>query len=88
MGYMPTGLVPRTNKTEFMRYLNAYAVLVTPLRKRAREYFTITNSMTTRRDTFGMWIRTKHRPEFDLAYAKFWLKRPDLYGKVYDTPSL
>lgn len=82
---MPSGSVPTTNKTEFMRYLNDYGVMVPMLRVRRREYAAIPNSMTVRLDTFGMWIRTKYRPEFDAAYVRFWLKRPDLYGKVYET---
>lgn len=79
---MPSA-VAKTNKTEFMRYLNDYGVLVAPLRRRRREYSVSTNSMTHARNTFGMWVRTKYRAEFDAVYAGFWLRRTDLHGKVY-----
>ncbi len=85
---MPTGCATPTNKTEFMRYLNDYGVMVGPLRKRRREYSTCSNSMTTARDTFGMWLRTKYRAEFDSTYNAYWLNNPHLYGKVYATPTL
>ena len=84
MPVMPSGAVPTTNKTEFMRYLNVYGVMVPALRKRLREYNNTPNSMTFKHDSFGMCIRTKHRLEFDAVYARFWLRRTDLYGKVYE----
>lgn len=85
---MPQSPAPKTNKTEFMRYLNDYGVLVPMLRVRRREYSAIPNSMTVKLNTFGMWVRTKYRSEFDVAYIRFWLRKPHLYGKVYEEMTL
>lgn len=74
--------LPATNKTEFQRYLNAHPDSVPSLRATAKAYASNPHG----KHTFGFWLRVKHRPKFDIAYARFWLKHPELYGVVYDEP--
>jgi hypothetical protein len=80
---MPTG--PSTNKTEFQRYLNAFPDACPSLRAILKTY----RANPHFNDTFGFWLRVKHRPKFDFAYTRWWLRKPSLFGKVYeDNPEL
>lgn len=75
---MPRG--PATTKTEFQRYLDAVPDAVPSLRKLLKTYLDNPHC----NHTFGFWLRVKHRSTFDHAYASFWLRKPSLYGKVYE----
>lgn len=76
---MPTNS-PTTNKTEFQRYLNVHPRAVPALASFARTYADNPHG----RGTFGFWLRVKHRPVFDRAYASWWLASPRLFGQVYE----
>jgi hypothetical protein len=68
-----------TNKTEFMRYLDANPGAIKGLSKRHREY----HINFARGTKFGDWMRQKYLTHFSQFYHNWWLKRPELYGKVY-----
>jgi len=70
---------PLTNKTEFMRYLDANADSVKPLRQLLAAY----KAEPRNRGTFGYWMRNKKFADFNKAYASYWLKHPELYGTIY-----
>lgn len=76
---MPTGK-KATNKTDFMRYVDAHPDSVPLLSPRLREYVNV----HARRDGFGLWVRNKYFADFDRAYRLWWLKRSSLFGTVYD----
>ena len=69
---------PVTSKTEFMRYLDEHPAEVASLRTRLVEYRTL-----NRGTTFGSWLRSRHLEEFTRAYHYWWLRRPTLFGVVY-----
>jgi hypothetical protein len=71
-----------TNKTEFQRYLNAHPNSVPTLLRLATIYSVNPHG----KHTFGFWLRVKHRPVFDTAYSRFWLRNPKLYGVIYTEP--
>lgn len=68
-----------TNKTEFMRWLDAHPGDITPLAPKLRFYRTT----FPRGITFGLWLRQRHLKAFVLQYQKFWLKHPELYQTTY-----
>lgn len=80
---MPRGVTSATNKTEFMRYLDAYPTAIPALRKRAKEY-----DLVPSRNCFGQWVRSKHADDFNAAYEEFWLTHPKLYGTIYQETTL
>lgn len=74
--------VPATNKTEFQRYLNEYPSAVESLLKLSATYAANPRG----KHTFGFWLRTFHRRQFDIEYKRWWLKRPRLHGLIYSNP--
>lgn len=77
MGLMPQA---KTDKTDFMRYTDAHPSACSLLAKRLTEY----NKCVHRGGGFGLWVRNKYRPDFDAAYTRWWLKKPHLFGVIYD----
>jgi hypothetical protein len=78
---MPTALrAAKTDKTDFMRYVNAHPGEVPQLHKRLQEYLCV----HARGGGFGMWVRNKYAPDFHEAYTRWWLQRPDLFGAIYE----
>ena len=73
-----------TNKTEFMRYLDANPEAIIALAPRLKEYRT----NFKRGVKFGDWMRQKYLPRFARAYHGWWLKHPELFGKVYEQLNL
>lgn len=69
-----------TNKTEFMRYMNEHPQSCRILMIRAKEY----DGLFIRGNKFGDWLRQRHLIDFANAYRIWWLKRRELYGKVYE----
>lgn len=80
---MPRQAEIATNKTEFQRYLNAHPESVPFLLKLSAVYAKNPHG----KHTFGFWLRVKDRRTFDVAYSRFWLKHPELYGVIYAEPS-
>ena len=68
-----------TDKTEFQRYLNDNPLSVPMLLKISVMYA----ARPRVRSNFGFWLRIKHRPLFDRAYSRFWLKSTPLHGTIY-----
>lgn len=68
-----------TNKTEFMRYLDAHPEAIAALKSRYREYHTNFAKGTR----FGDWLRQKYLPHFTSFYKNWWLHHPEFFGKVY-----
>jgi len=69
-----------TNKTEFMRWLDAHPMENPALSSRYREYKTNFANGTK----FGGWMRQKYLAHFAATYKNWWLTHPDLFGKVYE----
>ncbi len=68
-----------TNKTEFMRYLDANPEAIAALKSRYKEYhINFANG-----SKFGGWMRQKYLPHFATMYKNWWLKHPELFGAVY-----
>ena len=67
---------PKTNKTEFMRYLDEHAKACPSLATELRLY-------RGTHSKFGFWLRLKHPASFVRAYDSWWLRRPRLHGTVY-----
>lgn len=63
-----------------MRYLNTHADVIPSMRTHARRY---RREHPTRRQ-FGTWIRLVAPSLFLVAYEKWWLKHPELYGVIYE----
>ncbi len=78
---MPSGTSDSklTNKTEFMRYMDAHPEHMKAFTPRLREYL----SLCPEGKAFGFWLRQKYLREFVAAYKGHWLKHPELYGDVY-----
>lgn len=68
-----------TNKTEFQRYLNDNPRAVKTLLRLSGEYAANPRG----KDTFGFWLRVKHRRTFDIEYRRWWLKHPKRHGVIY-----
>ena len=68
-----------TNKTEFMRYLDDNPTAVKELDRRLKEY----RVNFARGTKFGGWMRQKYLAHLSRLYHSWWLKRPELFGKVY-----
>lgn len=69
-----------TNKTEFMRYLDAHPKTVPALRK----YIPLYLKCGSAANCFGLWVRNKHQTNFNAAFDNFWMKKPKLWGKIYE----
>jgi hypothetical protein len=69
----------RTNKTEFMRYLDENPTAVKALAPRLKEY----HVNFARGTKFGGWMRQKYLAHFARVYQAWWLKHPELFDKVY-----
>jgi hypothetical protein len=68
-----------TNKTEFMRYLDANPEAIPALKSRYTEY----HVNFAKGSRFGDWLRQKYLSIFVQFYKSWWLQHPELYGKVY-----
>lgn len=78
---MPSGTSDSkfTNKTEFMRYIDANPSEIKGLESKFKLY----QSNHPRGPSFGSWLRAKHFTVFNSFYNQYWLKHPELYEKVY-----
>lgn len=82
---MPKGnVLPDTNKTEFMRWLNDHEKDVASLMKFQVEY----RAIKPRGNNFGVWLRGQHLQTFTRTYQRFWLRHPELFGLTYKTEPL
>lgn len=82
---MPKGnLLPETNKTEFMRWLNDHENDIRSLAELRMQY----RAIRPRGDNFGVWLRGKHGTVFCRTYEQWWLHRPRLFGAIYRTEPL
>jgi hypothetical protein len=78
---MPSGTSdsPVTNKTEFMRWLDAHETAIPSLSSRLREY----KAQKPDGENFGAWMRVRYLPEFCGVYQSYWLTHPSLHTQVY-----
>lgn len=68
-----------TNKTEFQRYLNENPQAVPSLSRLSATYADNPRG----KNTFGFWLRVRHRRTFDIEYRRWWLRHPRLHGVIY-----
>lgn len=76
---MPKGARP-TNKTDFQRYMNDHPDSVPSLSKLLAAY----RALPYQKSLFGFYLRVKFPAKFDATYKAFWLRHPELHGKVYE----